>query len=56
MEGRLDSDRLDDYVEKNTQIDERISMEEGFLSEKDDSDLDSETVISGHKLKLRNEE
>ncbi len=56
MEGRLESDKLEEFVEKNTQIDEKISIEEGFLSDKDDSDVDSETVMSGHKLKLKNEE
>jgi hypothetical protein len=56
-EGRLDSDKVDEFAEKNTQIDEKISIEEGFLSDKDDSDnAESDTEISGHRLKLRNEE
>ncbi len=57
MEGRLDSDKLEEFVEKNTQVDEKISIEEGYVSDKDESGIaDSDTEFSGHRLKLRNEE
>jgi hypothetical protein len=57
MEGRLESDKLDEYIEKNTQIDEKISIEEGYVSDKDESGMaESDTEFSGHRLKLKNEE